>query len=547
MPERPADSFQGAQLTNALGVSQPLLKAAVESANDAIIITEARLEEPGPLIEYVNPAFARMTGWGVDEIIGKNPRVLQGPKTDRGLLRRLRDDLANRRSFHGETINYRKDGTEYTVEWRITPLFDEAGEVVKWVAIQRDVTDRVREQAEREHLLEREKHARAEAERESRLKDEFLATLSHELRTPLNAIVGWTHLLMRDGAVQDDGVREGLGVISRNAGAQTQLIEDLLDMSRVITGRLRLEVQRVDMPTVIEAAVAAVRPAADAKGVRLHQIVDNTTAPVAGDPVRLQQVVWNLLTNAVKFTPAGGRVQLVLERVNSHVELSVSDSGLGIKPEFLPHVFDRFRQEDASTTRRQGGLGLGLAIVKHLVELHGGHVRAKSPGEGHGSTFVVALPVSVAHQPDPSAPPVPSGLDGEEGDCPPDLTGVDVLVVDDDVDSRGLMQRILSDCGMKVVAAASAAEALEHFARHRPRLLVSDIGMPGMDGYKLMQTIRAKSRSEGGQIPAVAVTAFARSEDRRRALIAGFDTHVSKPIEPAELLAVLARLATRSE
>ena len=538
------NSFQGAQLNDSHGDSIPLLRAAVESANDAIIIPEALLELPGPRIEYVNPAFARMTGYSVDEVLGQTPRILQGEKTDRELLRRLRDDLKNSRSFHGETINYRKDGTSYFVEWRITPLFGKDGRVEKWVAIQRDVSTRVRDQQERNELLEREKLARADAEHQSRMKDEFLATLSHELRTPLNAIVGWSHLLTRDGQTNEKDLKQGLDVIARNATAQTQLIEDLLDMSRIITGRIRLEVQHVDLPGVIEAAVAAVRHAAEAKDIRLHQIVDPLAGPVSGDPGRLQQVIWNLLNNALKFTPAGGRVQVVLERVNSHVELSISDTGIGVRPEFLPLVFDRFRQQDATTTRRQGGLGLGLAIVKHLVELHGGSVRAKSPGEGQGSTFIVALPVSLVHREMTETPPVPDGLEGDG--CPPRLKGMKILVVDDEPDTRNLVKRILADCQADVVLAASAADALDSFHERKPDLIVSDIGMPGMDGYRLMQTIRQKSKEHGGQVPAVAVTAFARSEDRRRALLAGFDTHVSKPIEPAELLVVLARLATRS-
>ena len=536
------NSFQGASLTRGDGTPNPLLKAAVESANDAIIITEADLEEPGPRIEYVNPAFARMTGYMLAEVLGRNPRILQGPKTDRELLRRLRDDLRHSRSFHGETINYRKDGTEYYVEWRITPLFGDDGKVAKWVAIQRDVTDRVRGEQERERLLAAERAARAEAERQSRMKDEFLATLGHELRTPLNAIVGWSQLLQRPKVTLGD-VAEGMAVIDRNARAQTRLIEDLLDMSRIITGKVRLDVQRVDLGAVSDAALAAVQHAADARAVRLHKVVDPLAGPVGGDPSRLQQVVWNLLANAVKFTPAGGRVQVMLERVNSHVELTVSDNGAGISPAFLPNVFDRFSQENATSTREHGGLGIGLSIVKQLVELHGGQVRAKSMGEGQGATFVVALPGSLGHA---------AGVDeltakeaGADGHCPPSLRRLKILIADDDPDARELMRRVLSDCDADVRTAAGGAEALALFERDPPDVFVSDVGMPGLSGHEVIRQVRAKSPAAGGHVPAVAVTAYARSADRRKALEAGFDMHVAKPIEPAELLAIIARLSSR--
>lgn len=525
-------------------VSNALLRAAVESANDSIIITEAALDTPGPRIEYVNPAFTRMTGYGVDEVIGKTPRILQGPRTDRELLRRLRRDLASSKSFHGETVNYRKDGSEYYVEWRITPLTDDAGDVVKWVAIQRDVTPRVRAEQEREQLLERERSARELVERQSRLKDEFLATLSHELRTPLSAIVGWTHVLRQK---QDPAeIARGLAVIHRNAKAQTQLIEDLLDMNRIILGQIRLDVQLVELGTIIEGAMESIRHAAEQKGVRLSRMIDPLAGPVSGDPARLQQVIWNLLANAVKFTPAGGQVEVVCERINCHVEISVTDSGVGIRPDFLPHVFDRFRQADATVARRFGGLGLGLAIVKSLVELHGGQVRAKSPGDGRGSTFVVHLPLPAAQQDGQSARPAATPDDlQDEVNCPYRLRGLRVMVVDDEQDARDLVQLILEDCEATVAAAGSVEDALRQMDEFRPDVLVSDIGMPVIDGYDFIRAVRKRSADRGGRVPALALTAFARSEDRRRALLAGFDMHVSKPIEPAEMLAAVGRLATR--
>jgi len=522
-----------------------LLTAAVESANDAIIITEALLDSPGPRIEYVNPAFTRMTGYSADDVRGKTPRILQGPKTNSDLLDRLRRDLVQSKTFHGETVNYRKDGSEYFVEWRITPLTDDAGDVIKWVAIQRDVTPRVLAEQERERLLQSEQKARSDAERESQMKDQFLATLSHELRTPLNAIVGWSQVL-NSGIPSQEDLQEGLLVIERNARAQTQLIEDLLDMSRIITGKLRLDVQRVELPAVIAAAVSAVQHAADARGIRLQQVIDPLAGPVTGDPARLQQVVWNLLSNAVKFTPPGGRVQVVVERVNSHVEISISDTGMGIKPDFLPYVFDRFRQADSTTTRSHGGLGIGLAIVKHLVELHGGQVRAKSPGENQGATFIVALPVSLVHHEEPAVnPPRKAASDSGDMECPPQLEGVRVLVVDDEPDTRTLMRKVLAGCGADVTTAGSVDEALKAFKERVPDVLVSDIGMPGRDGYELIGEVRKMSLRDGGGVPAVAITAFARSEDRRRSLMAGFDMHASKPVEPSELLAVICRLATR--
>jgi hypothetical protein len=386
--------------------------------------------------------------------------------------------------------------------------------------------------------------ARAEAERVGQMKDEFLATLSHELRTPLNAIVGWSQII-RAAPQHAEDVAEGIEVIERNARAQTQIIEDLLDMSRIINGKLRLDVQRVDLATVIRAAADTVSPAADAKGIRLQLVLDPLASPVSGDPNRLQQVFWNLLSNGIKFTPRGGRVQVLLERINSHLEVSIIDTGEGIEPEFLPLVFDRFRQADATTTRRHGGLGLGLAIVKQLVELHGGSIRAKSPGRGKGATFVVILPLTILH-PDseplpprhhPSAPAIPLTM----GDCAK-IEGVRVLVVDDEADARELLRRLLMDCNAIVTVAATAQEALALLESERPDVLVSDIGMPGEDGYTLIQRVRALGEGYGGRTPAIALTAYARPEDRVKAMVAGFQQHLSKPVEPAELIAVVATL-----
>jgi PAS domain S-box-containing protein len=399
---------------------------------------------------------------------------------------------------------------------------------------------------EREGLLEAERAARSEAERVSVMKDEFLATLSHELRTPLNAILGWTQIL-RSRTRESEELQSGLSVIERNTRVQTQLIEDLLDMSRIISGKMRLDVQRVDVQDVVKAAVASVRHSADAKDIRLQVVLDPFAGPVRGDPNRLQQCFWNLLSNAIKFTPKGGRIQVSLERVNSHVEVCVTDSGQGIKPEFLPHVFERFRQADASTTRRHGGLGLGLSIVKNLIELHGGSVRVDSPGEGQGATFCVELPVMALYVPEPEASPEPARTVTLQAALvdQPSLDKITVLAVDNEPDARDLLKRVLEECGARVLVAASAEEGLLLVQRERPDMIVSDIGMPGVDGYEFIRQVRRLPPEEGGKTPAAALTAFARAEDRTRALRAGYQTHVAKPVEPAELAAVVASLATR--
>jgi PAS domain S-box-containing protein len=406
-----------------------------------------------------------------------------------------------------------------------------------------DWIERTQGEAEREKLLQRERVARAESERVARVKDEFLATLSHELRTPLNAIVGWTHLV-KLGVADPERVRRGMEVIERNARAQAQLIADLLDLSRIITGKMRLNVQRVELPVVIDAAIEAVRPAAEARGIRLQSVMEPIAQPVHGDAARLQQILWNLLSNAVKFTPEGGRVQVVLARVNSQVEISVSDTGQGIRPDFLPHVFERFRQADASAARELGGLGIGLALVKELAELHGGKVRATSGGEGQGATFAVKLPLAILHAKNgeprqhprvaaPVAPPL--------GEDSPPLDGVKVLVVDDEADALEVIGRILEDRFAEVVTVGSVEDALTALEREAFDVLLSDIGMPKRDGYDLISEVRRR----GLTTPAAAVTAFARSEDRTRALLSGYQSHVTKPVEPSELLATVASLAGR--
>jgi PAS domain S-box-containing protein len=386
------------------------------------------------------------------------------------------------------------------------------------------------------------------AQESNRLKDEFLATISHELRTPLTAILGWAHLL-RAGQIDNGRATNALETIERNARAQSQLIDDLLDVSRIITGKLRLDVRQVEPSSFIESAIEALRPAAEAKGVRIQKVMDTGVISVAGDPARLQQVVWNLLSNAIKFTPKGGRVQVRLERINSHIEIVVSDTGAGIKPEFLLHVFERFRQADQTTTRQYGGLGLGLAIVRHLVELHGGTVEAESPGEGQGATFIVKLPIISVYQKNNFVERIhPAARDTLPSfDCPDRLDGMKVLVVDDEVDTRELLRVGIGRCGAEVTTAGSAPEALAAIEKERPDLLISDIGMPEEDGYELIRKVRALPAEQGGKIPAIALTAYARTEDRLRALRAGYQMHVTKPVELAELAAVMASLVQRAD
>jgi signal transduction histidine kinase/CheY-like chemotaxis protein len=406
--------------------------------------------------------------------------------------------------------------------------------------LEREVTERRRAEDYRERLLKSERAARAEAERATRLKDEFVATLSHELRTPLNAIVGWASILRSDRRAAS--VAQGVEVIERNAKVQAQMVEDLLDMSRILSGKLRIELQTLDPSIVVRSAVAAVRPTAEAKGVELSTCIE-ASRHVSGDPGRLQQIVWNLLTNALKFTPRGGRVSVTLRVIEGHVYIAVSDTGQGIRREFLPYVFDRFRQADASTTRRHGGLGLGLSIVKSLVEMHGGSVSADSPGEGLGATLTVELPVAM---PQAVSVSVGSGA-SESGDDAMQLQGLRILVVDDEPDARALARRVLEDRGAKVVTVSSTVEALE-IVDHEPSpsVVVSDIGMPDQDGYDLIRQVRARP-GRTGRIPAVALTALARSEDRKQALRAGYQMHVSKPVDPAELVAVIASLAARTQ
>jgi len=388
--------------------------------------------------------------------------------------------------------------------------------------------------------------AREAAETGNRAKDDFLAVLSHELRTPLNAVYGWARML-QSGRISGVDTQRALDAIVRNADAQVQLIDDLLDVSRVVAGKIRLDVQSVDLKNVVEGALDAVRPAAEAKRVRLQSVLDPRAGPITGDPARLQQVVWNLLMNAVKFTDKGGRVQVHLLRINSHVEIVVSDTGQGINPEILPLIFDRFRQAESSSSRMHGGLGLGLSLVKHLVELHGGTVVAQSGGEGKGATFIVKLPLAIAEivedpvsRMHPTAPVLESVSDGAR------LDGLRVLVVDDDQDAVELARTILAAAGAVVRTCGAAREAFAVIQQWSPDVLVSDIEMPGEDGYSLIRKVRALDEGRGGKTPAVALTAYGRTQDRMLSLTAGYNMHVPKPVDPSELTTIIAYVAGRN-
>ncbi len=452
-------------------------------------------------------------------------------------------------TFRVEYRLRRKDGTYAWAIDSAQPRFAENGDFLGYVGSVMDITDRKNAEKERETLLAREHEARLLAEQANRLKDEFLATLSHELRTPLNAILGWSQMIQNRN-LTDSQKEQALLTIERNARSQNQLIDDLLDVSRIITGKLRLDVRAVDLANVITVAVDAVRPAAEAKNIRLQILIDPQAGPISGDPDRLQQVIWNLLSNAVKFTPKDGRIQVRLERVNSHVEIVISDTGKGIESEFLPYVFDRFRQSDGSMTRRHGGLGLGLALVRQLVELHGGTVSVTSAGEGEGATFTVCLPLlPMRSEPVSDEPRIhPSArkdkLTGFDHYAP-ELIGLSILLVEDDADSRNLLSVVLTSSGAEVSTASSATEALDKINREKFDVIVSDVGMPDEDGFSLIGKIRNLPDDHNKNIPAIALTAYARAEDRIKALRSGFQLHIAKPVESTELVASIANLAGR--
>lgn len=501
--------------------------------------------EPDGSRSFLSQSWYEFTGQTPPEGLGYGWLDVVHPDDRPDASRAFRRAVDHRAAYRQESRFRRHDGEYRWVIEAATPYLDPAGVYRGHIGSVIDISERKVVEDERERMLDSERIAHAEADRANQLKDEFLASLSHELRTPLNAILGWAQLL-RSRPPSAAFLEQGLETLERNAKLQAQLIDDLLDMSRILSGRVRLDVQHVNIDQAVEAAVEAIRPAAEAKQIHVQVALDRQAGSVSGDPTRLQQVFWNVLSNAVKFTPRGGRVEIALKRVDSHVEVVISDTGIGIAPDFLPSVFERFRQADASTTRRHGGLGLGLSIARQLVELHGGSIRAESAGPGHGAAFSVELPLAAVTCGDRDgwrARPQPAAGVADLS-FRVSLAGVSVLVVDDDLDARRLIALILEACGARVEAVPSARAALEALARQRPDVIVSDIGLPEQDGYALMQAVRALG-DECRDIPALALTAFARSEDRRRALMAGFQLHVAKPVEPAELCTAVASLAGR--
>jgi PAS domain S-box-containing protein len=519
-----------------------LYKEIFTHSNDAIAI----ISPAGHYLEQ-NAAHRELMGYSDDELYGKTPAIHMGEETFSLIARELRE----RGEYRGEITSRTKKGETRQIELSAFAMNNSAGEPICYVGIKRDITTRNQNEAalrrsetELPQLLLRERSARAEAEQASRLKDEFLATVSHELRTPLNAVMGWARML-RSGRLDTESREHALEVIERNAWAQKQIIEDILDVSRVITGKLQLNLCPVDLTSVVDAALDAVRPALEAKEISIKKEIDPLTGVVAADSDRLQQVVWNLLSNAAKFTPTGGQIELDLRQTNSSIQIRVSDTGPGIDPDFLPFVFERFRQADGSTTRTHGGLGLGLAIVRHLVELHGGSIKAENRAEGQGAILTVSLPLPSGEL---RLEDVPGAFAKDSGSTPesPGLEGISILVVDDEADALDLITIDLTACGAKVSAFVSADDALQALEQSEFDLLISDIGMPNQDGYEFISRVRAREAArQAKKVRAIALTAYARVQDRMRALIAGYDTHVAKPLESGELLTVVASLVGR--
>jgi PAS domain S-box-containing protein len=535
------DITQRKQSEEALRTSEERFHLLLENVKDYAIFfldTEQR-------ITRWNLGAERILGYQEAEILGQSGSIIFIPEDrQQGADKREIEKAEVEGRAENERWHVRKDGSLFWGSGIVTPLRDESGQLQGFAKIMRDTTERKQAEDERNQLLAREQEAhavseaaRSAAEAANRIKDEFLAVLSHELRTPLNPILGWAKLL-RSRTFDKKTADRALETIERNAKLQIQLIEDLLDVSRILRGKLTLNICPVALTTTIEAATETVRLAAQAKSIQIQTVLNSSVGLVAGDPSRLQQVVWNLLSNAVKFTPDGGRVEVRLDRIGSQAQIQVIDTGKGISPDFLPHVFEYFRQADSTTTRVFGGLGLGLAIVHHLVELHGGTVWAESLGEGQGATFTVRLPLLAVN---------PQTIqESEQSDSTLDLSGVQVLVVDDDVDSREFVTFVMEEHGAVVKAVASPGEALEALALEKPDLLLSDIGMPEMDGFMLIRQIRMMSPDQGGQIPAIALSAYASNSDSKQALLAGFQKHIAKPVEPAQLIAVVATLIGRN-
>ncbi|HXU89069.1 MAG TPA: ATP-binding protein [Methylomirabilota bacterium] len=531
-PGDPSRSGVGLSSTDALLLEQHeaalRLAAIVNSSDDAIV--SKTLE--GIIVSW-NPAAERMFGWAAGEVIGKSITIIIPPDRldeEENVLAQLR---RGQTIDHYETMRIRKDGVAIPISLTVSPVRDPSGAIVGASKIARDISDRRRVEEERARLLTQERAARQEAERASRVKDEFLATLSHELRTPLTSIMGWVRML-RQRTLDGDAAERALEIVDRNAQSLKHLVEDILDISSITMGRFRLESVPVDLPSVVRAAVDAVRHAANAKNIRLDVFVDPRVRPVAGDAGRLQQVVWNLVSNAVKFTPDGGHVEVSLAPSGSYAEIRVRDDGQGIAADFAPRLFEPFSQQDASTTRHHGGLGMGLAIVRHLVEVHGGTVSAESAGPGQGATFIVRLPQVLGRL---------TRVEKPEVDTLTLLGGLHVLAVEDEPDTRELIATVLRQAGADVAVAASVDEALGVLTTSAPDVVLCDIAMPGRDGYELLR--EARRRPALARTPFVALTAHVQETDRRRTLAEGFEVHLPKPVDPVELVEVVRTISGR--
>jgi PAS domain S-box-containing protein len=516
--------------------ARALLAEIVDSSEDAIISKSLK-----GIITSWNKSAERMFGYTSEEAVGKSitmviPHELLDEETM--ILGRLRQ---GQRIEHFETVRVTKTGKRIHLSLTVSPVRNKHGEIIGASKIARDITDKVRAEEERTRLLASERAARANAEAASRAKDEFVAMISHEIRSPLNAILGWSQML-RQGALDKTATANALESIERNARAQAQLVSDLLDISRVITGKLRINARPVDIMNSLESALESIHPAAEAKQITIDVQGEPYATVVTGDADRLQQVLWNLLSNAIKFTPRLGRVSVRIARMDSHLEVTITDSGIGIPKDFLPLIFDRFTQADTTSARKHSGLGLGLAIVRHIVELHGGTVAAESEGEGKGSTFRITLPVRALQLQEAHAQPVTVPIDTIAKDIV--LNGLRIMVVDDEDETREMLNIMLSSHGAEVLTVASGTEALAQIEEWKPAIVVSDIGMPVMDGYMFMKRVRALD-SKQRSVPAIALTAYARAEDRLRALAAGFQMHVPKPVEASELVMVIASLVRR--
>ena len=521
------------------------LEALVDASPLAIMVVNDNAQ-----VQLWNPAAERIFGWMSAEVIGRQMPIIPAERltTFQSSFREIPRTARATSIRQTEVSCLRKNGAPLELEVWEAPLQDASGAFSSTLYILSDITARKQTEEERSDLLNRAQTARLEAERTSRLKDEFLATLSHELRTPLNAILGWARLL-QGGQLDAETTSRAIESVERNARIQTKLVEDLLDVSRIITGKWRLETRPVDLCSSVESSLDAIRTTVEAKEITLERDLDSRVGLILGDPSRVQQILWNLLSNAVKFTAKGGHIRVRVAREGANAAISVQDNGKGIAEEFLPHVFERFRQADGSLTRKFGGLGLGLAIARHLTELHGGTIEVESAGERQGAKFTVKLPLlsewgaerltgGVIRFPFVRMPETaPTELSNA-------LKGLRILVVDDEPSSRELLLTLLSHCGAQVEAGSGSTEALAEVARFKPDVLISDIEMPEEDGYVLVRKLRSLEGDQG-RIPAVALTAHARAEDRMQALAAGYDTHVSKPVELAELVTVVASLARR--